>query len=43
MARYKAIDSSLSFLAVSLDKRLLPGGFEHAVHRCSTSNSTGLC
>lgn len=32
MARYKAIDTSLRFLAVDLEKQLLPGSFEHAVH-----------
>jgi hypothetical protein len=32
MARYKAIDTSPRFLAVDLEKRLLPGSFEHAVH-----------
>lgn len=32
MTRYKAIDTGLRFLAVNLDKPLLPGNFEHAVH-----------
>ena len=32
MARYKAIDTSPRFLAVDLEKQLLPGRFEHAVH-----------
>ena len=32
MARYKAIDTSPRFLAVDLEKHLLPGCFEHAVH-----------
>ena len=32
MARYKVIDTSLRFLAVDLEKQLLPGSFEHAVH-----------
>lgn len=32
MARYKAIDTSPRFLAVDLEKQLLPGSFEHAVH-----------
>ncbi len=32
MVRYKAIDSSPRFLAVDLEKQLLPGSFEHAVH-----------
>jgi len=32
MARYKAIDTSLRFLAVDLEKQLLPGSFDHAVH-----------
>lgn len=32
MARYKAIDLSPRFLAVDLEKQLLPGSFAHAVH-----------
>lgn len=32
MARYKTIDTSPRFLAVDLEKQLLPGSFEHAVH-----------
>lgn len=32
MARYKQIDTSPRFLAVDLEKQLLPGSFEHAVH-----------
>lgn len=32
MARYKAIDTNPRFLAVDLEKQLLPGSFEHAVH-----------
>ena len=32
MARYKAVDLSPRFLAVDLEKQLLPGGFAHAVH-----------
>jgi len=32
MARYKAIDASPRFLAVDLERQLLPGSFEHAVH-----------
>ena len=32
MARYKFIDTSPRFLAVDLEKQLLPGSFEHAVH-----------
>ncbi|MEY4591162.1 MAG: hypothetical protein RIR18_57 [Pseudomonadota bacterium] len=32
MARYKAIDTSPRFLAVDLEKQLLPGSFEYAVH-----------
>lgn len=32
MAHYKAIDTSPRFLAVDLEKQLLPGSFEHAVH-----------
>lgn len=32
MARYNAIDTSPRFLALDLEKLLLPGSFEHAVH-----------
>jgi hypothetical protein len=32
MARYKAIDLSPRFLAVDLEKQLLPGSFAYAVH-----------
>jgi hypothetical protein len=32
MARYKLIDTSPRFLAVDLEKQLLPGSFEYAVH-----------
>ncbi|MBK9617156.1 MAG: transposase [Uliginosibacterium sp.] len=32
MARYKHIDTSPRFLAVDLEKQLLPGSFAHAVH-----------
>lgn len=32
MARYKVIDTSPRFLAVDLEKQLLPGSFEHAIH-----------
>jgi len=32
MARYKTIDLSPRFLAVDLEKQLLPGSFVHAVH-----------
>lgn len=32
MARHKVIDTSPRFLAVDLEKQLLPGSFEHAVH-----------
>ena len=32
MARYKAINTSPRFLAVDLEKQLLPGSFEHAVN-----------
>lgn len=32
MARYKTIDLSPRFLAVDLEKQLLPGSFPHAVH-----------
>jgi hypothetical protein len=32
MARYKAIDTSPRLLAEDLEKQLLPGSFEQAVH-----------
>lgn len=32
MARYKHIDSSPQFLAVDLQRQLLPGTFEHALN-----------
>ena len=32
MARYKTIDLGQRFLAVDLEKQLLPGSFAHAVH-----------
>ena len=32
MARYKHIDTSLRFLAVDLERQLLPGSFEHALN-----------
>ena len=32
MARYKPVDLSPRFLAVDLEKQLLPGSFAHAVH-----------
>ena len=32
MARYKTIDLSPRFLAVDLEKQLIPGSFAHAVH-----------
>ncbi len=32
MARYEAIDTSLRFLAVDLEKQHLPGSFDHAEH-----------
>ncbi len=32
MARYKHIDTSPRFLAVDLERQLLPGTFEHALH-----------
>jgi transposase len=32
MARYKHIDTSLRFLAVDLERQLLPGTFEHALN-----------
>ena len=32
MARYKVIDTSPRFLAVDLERQLLPGTFEHAIH-----------
>ncbi len=33
MARYKPVDLSPRFLAVDLEKQLLPGSFAHAVER----------
>ncbi len=33
MARYKHIDTSPRFLAVDLQRQLLPGTFEHALNR----------
>ena len=33
MARYKTIDTSPRFLTVDLEAQLLPGTFEHALHR----------
>jgi hypothetical protein len=32
MARYKPIDTSPRFLAVDLERQLLPGSFEHALN-----------
>lgn len=32
MARYKYIDTSPCFLAVDLERQLLPGSFEHALN-----------
>lgn len=32
MTRYKEVDTSPRFLAVDLEKPLLPGSFEYAVH-----------
>lgn len=32
MARYKQIDTSPRFLAVDLERQLLPGSFEHALN-----------
>ena len=34
MARYKHIDTSPRFLAVDLQRQLLPGTFEHALNHC---------
>jgi hypothetical protein len=31
MARYKHIDTSPRFIAVDLERQLLPGAFEHAL------------
>ncbi len=33
MARYKPVDLSPRFLAVDLEKQLLPGSLSHAVHQ----------
>ena len=32
MARYKQIDTSPRFIAVDLERQLLPGTFEHALN-----------
>lgn len=32
MAKYKQIDTSLRFIAVDLERQLLPGTFEHALN-----------
>ena len=32
MARYKHIDTSPRFLAVDLERQLIPGSFEHALN-----------
>ncbi len=32
MARNKPIDTSPRFIAVDLERQLLPGSFEHALH-----------
>jgi hypothetical protein len=40
MARYKPIDTSPRFLAVDLERQLLPGTFEHALHWIVTMNWT---
>ena len=32
MARYKTIDTSLRFIALDLERQLLPGTFEHALN-----------
>jgi len=32
MARYKPIDTGPRFLAIDLERQLLPGTFEHALH-----------
>ena len=32
MARYKHIDTSPRFIAIDLERQLLPGTFEHALH-----------
>jgi hypothetical protein len=32
MARYKHIDTSPRFIVVDLERQLLPGTFEHALH-----------
>ena len=32
MARYKRIDTSPRFIAVDLERQLLPGTFEHALN-----------
>jgi hypothetical protein len=42
MARYKTIDLSPRFLAVDLEKQLLPGSFAHAVHYPRYPRGRGL-
>jgi hypothetical protein len=40
MARYKQIDTSQRFIAVDLERQLLPGTFDHALTISSTTNWT---
>jgi hypothetical protein len=37
MTRYKTIDTSPRFFAANLEAQLLPGTFEHALHRSARS------
>jgi len=41
MARYKHIDTSPRFLAVDLQRQLLPGTFEHALNHLIDNKSKG--
>ncbi|HEY6094848.1 MAG TPA: hypothetical protein VIU93_07840 [Gallionellaceae bacterium] len=45
MARYKHIDTSARFLAVDLQRQLLPGTFEHALNHLLDCGATerGSC
>ena len=48
MARYKVIDTSSRFIAVDLQRQLVPGTFEHALnylidHEIDLSGFDGRC
>ena len=42
MAHYKTIDTSPRFLAVDLERQLLPGSFEHALNHLANSDSAKM-